>query len=113
MSKEMAVSIFFTDLQMLMAFVLYNILLTQWVYSGDLDSTIPFIGTKKWVQHYRFVYNVPIKKNWREWWVPGKHSGEDQVGGFVWELLGLTVVAVKGAGFKTSADQAQAMSEVV
>jgi len=29
---------------------------------------------------------MPILKNWREWWVPGKHKGEDQVGGFIWEL---------------------------
>lgn len=45
------------------------------------------------------------QKNWREWWIPGKHKGEDQVGGFIWELEGLTMVAVKAAGFKASADQ--------
>jgi hypothetical protein len=33
------------------------------------------------------------------------HKFEDQVGGFIWELEGLTMVTVKAAGFKASADQ--------
>lgn len=45
--------------------------------------------------------------------MPGKHKGEDQVGGFIWELEGLTFVAVKGAGFKAAQDQPVAMSEVL
>jgi hypothetical protein len=35
------------------------------------------------------------------------------VGGFIWELEGLTVVTVKGAGFKASFDQPAAMEEVL
>jgi len=27
---------------------------------------------------------MPVKRVWREWWVPGLHKGEDQVGGFIW-----------------------------
>lgn len=77
----------------------------MWVYSGDMDSTVPTIGTKSWIHYWKTINQVPIKKNWREWWIPGKHKGEDQVGGFIWELEGLTMVAVKAAGFKASADQ--------
>ena len=57
-----------------------------WVYSGDLDSSVPIIGTKKWVEEFKAEQGIPIKRNWREWWVPGKHKGEDQVGGMVWEF---------------------------
>jgi hypothetical protein len=53
---------------------------------------------------------MPVKKIWRDWWVPGKHAGEDQVGGFIWELRDLTFVSVKGAGYRTGFDQPQAMS---
>jgi|JI10StandDraft_1071094.scaffolds.fasta_scaffold3089154_1 hypothetical protein len=56
---------------------------------------------------------MPVKRIWREWWVPGRHKGEDQVGGFIWELRDLTVVTVKGAGFRAAYDQPQAMSEVL
>ena len=82
----------------------------QWVYSGDLDSTVPITGTKEWVQRLKDELNMPVRKVWREWWVHGQHSGEDQVGGFVWELRDLTLVTVKGAGFRTGLDQPQAVS---
>ena len=78
-----------------------------------MDSTIPAIGTKAWINYYRSVHQIPIKKNWREWWIPGKHKGEDQVGGFIWELEGLTMVLVKAAGFKASYDQPISLEEVL
>lgn len=78
-----------------------------------MDSTVPIIGTKKWLHNFKAEYQVPVRRNWREWWVPGKHKGEDQVGGFIWELEGLTFVAVKGAGFKAAQDQPVAMEEVL
>lgn len=56
---------------------------------------------------------MPVKKIWRDWWVPGKHAGEDQVGGFIWELRDLTFVSVKGAGYRSGFDQPQAMSEIL
>lgn len=56
---------------------------------------------------------MPIKRIWREWWVAGIHKGEDQVGGFIWELRDLTFVTVKGAGFRSGTDQADAMDEVL
>ena len=56
---------------------------------------------------------MPVKRIWREWWIPGTHKGEDQVGGFIWELRDLTFVTVKGAGFRAGYDQPQAMSEIL
>lgn len=56
---------------------------------------------------------MPVRRVWREWWVPGLHKGEDQVGGFIWELRDLTFVTVKGGGFRTGLDQPQAMSEIL
>ena len=56
---------------------------------------------------------MPVNKNWREWWVPGKHKGEDQVGGFVWELEGLTFASIKGSGLRAGIDQPEAMEEVL
>lgn len=55
-----------------------------WVFSGDLDSYIPITGTRRWVDELRHTLEMPVKRIWREWWVPGRHSGEDQVGGFIW-----------------------------
>lgn len=78
-----------------------------------MDSTVPVTGTKKWVNQYKTVYEVPIRKNWREWWIEGTHPGEDQVGGFIWELEGLTVVTVKAAGFKAGSDQPLSMEVVL
>jgi len=56
---------------------------------------------------------MPVKRIWREWWVPGQHKGEDQVGGFIWELRDFTFVTVKGAGFRAGVDQPKAMSEIL
>jgi hypothetical protein len=51
-----------------------------------MDSTVPITGTKVWLNHFKAQYEIPIRKNWREWWIPGRHKGEDQVGGFIWEM---------------------------
>ena len=47
----------------------------QWIYSGDVDSTVPIIGTKEWVQRLKDELSMPVKKVWREWWVHGRHGG--------------------------------------
>ena len=78
-----------------------------------MDSTVPTLGTKNWINYWKTLYQIPVRKNWREWWVPGKHKFEDQVGGFIWELQGLTMVTVKAAGFKASSDQPIGMQEVL
>lgn len=71
---------------------------------------MPIIGTKRWVDDLRHTLDMPVKRIWREWWVPGRHSGEDQVGGFIWELRDLTLVTVKAAGFRAAWDQPQALT---
>lgn len=35
------------------------------IFSGDLDSSIPIIGTKKWVARLREQLDIPVKKVWR------------------------------------------------
>jgi hypothetical protein len=78
-----------------------------------LDSKIPILSTKKWVRELKDDLSLPILKNWREWWVPGKHTGEDQVGGFIWEIEGLTLASIKGAGLRSGYDKPEAMAEVL
>lgn len=85
----------------------------QWVYSGDLDSFVPITGTKRWIGELRQQLSIPQKRVWREWWVPGRHVKEDQVGGFIWELRDLNFVSVKGAGFRAGTDQPKAMEEIL
>lgn len=71
----------------------------QFIYSGDLDSSVPIIGTKSWVSKLREELDIPVKKVWREWWTEGLHPYDDQVAGMVWELDTLTLATVKGSGF--------------
>lgn len=78
-----------------------------WVYSGDLDADVPITGTLTWLKRLREDYHLPIEEPWREWWVPGKHKHEDQVGGMIWGLRGLTFASVKGAGHMVPKDQKQ------
>jgi serine carboxypeptidase-like clade II len=59
---------------------------------------VPITGTKRWLHLLREELDLPEVRPWREWWVPGKHAGEDQIGGDTWELQGLTFASVKGAG---------------
>lgn len=40
-----------------------------------MDSTVPITGTKAWLNHFKTQYEIPIRKNWREWWIPGRHKG--------------------------------------
>jgi serine carboxypeptidase-like clade II len=46
-----------------------------------------------------------VEEQWREWWVPGLHKHEDQVGGMVWKLRGFTFASVKGAGHMVPHDK--------
>jgi carboxypeptidase C (cathepsin A) len=48
---------------------------------------------------------LPIVDPWREWWVPGFHKHEDQVGGMVWQLKDLTFASIKGAGHMVPKDK--------
>lgn len=79
--------------------------LRVWVYSGDNDANVPITGTLRWIELMKDVQGYPIIEPWREWWVPGLHKHEDQMGGMVWKLRGLTFVSVKGAGHMVPADK--------
>lgn len=76
-----------------------------WVYSGDVDADVPITGTINWLSKFREEFGIPVVQPWREWWVPGLHKHEDQVGGMVWELKGITFASVKGAGHMVPLDQ--------
>lgn len=54
------------------------------MFSGDVDADVPITGTLKWLDRLREEEGLPIMTPWREWWVPGFHKHEDQVGGMTW-----------------------------
>ncbi|XP_020530094.1 serine carboxypeptidase-like 7 isoform X2 [Amborella trichopoda] len=59
------------------------------IYSGDHDSSVPFIGTQAWIRSLEF----PIIDDWRAWLVDG------QVVGYTRKYTNnLTFATVKGAG---------------
>lgn len=88
---------------------LYPILINQglrvWVTSGDVDNSVPITGTLTWIPRLRDNEGIPVEEQWREWWVPGLHKHEDQVGGMVWKLRGFTFASVKGAGHMVPHDK--------
>lgn len=76
-----------------------------WITSGDVDNSVPITGTMHWIARMKDEFGVPIVEQWREWWVPGIHKHEDQVGGMVWKLRGFTFASVKGAGHMMPKDK--------
>jgi len=58
------------------------------IYSGDVDSVIPFLGTEKWIDSL----NLNVKENWRPW------MDDKQVGGYVKIYDGLTFISIRGSG---------------
>ena len=79
-----------------------------WIYSGDVDADVPTPGTIHWIQKFKEEQGIPILEPWREWWVKGLHTHEDQVGGMTWELRGLTFASVRGAGHMVPKDKRKA-----
>lgn len=45
--------------------------LYAYLYSGDHDAMIPFIGTQGWVRSLNF----PIVDDWRAWHLDGQSGG--------------------------------------
>lgn len=80
----------------------------MWVFSGDVDADVPITGTVHWLEKLRDEISLPVMEPWREWWIPGVHKHEDQVGGMVWKLKGLTFASVKGAGHMVARDKREA-----
>lgn len=76
-----------------------------WIYSGDIDANVPTLGTLKWINSLKDAEGIPVVEPWREWWVPGLHTHEDQMGGMVWKLRDMTFVSVKGAGHMVPSDK--------
>ncbi|XP_054799830.1 serine carboxypeptidase 1-like [Prosopis cineraria] len=59
-----------------------------WIYSGDTDGRVPVTSSKYSINRLNFPVEVP----WRPW-----YSG-NEVGGYVEQYKGLTIVTVRGAG---------------
>lgn len=76
-----------------------------WVFSGDVDADVPITGTLNWIHKLREQEGIPVEEPWREWWVPGLHKHEDQVGGMTWQLRNMTFASVKGAGHMVGRDK--------
>ncbi|RLM93374.1 serine carboxypeptidase-like 33 isoform X1 [Panicum miliaceum] len=67
-----------------------------WVYSGDVDGRVPFIGSRYWVE----ALGLPIKSQWQPWYLL-----ENQVAGRYVEYEGLTMATVRGAGHTVPQDK--------
>ncbi|XVE59733.1 hypothetical protein DITRI_Ditri05aG0070000 [Diplodiscus trichospermus] len=77
--------------------------LRVWLYSGDVDSVVPITSTRYGIN----TLNLPVKTAWRPW------SNNDEVGGYVEEYEGLTLVTVRGAGhFVPSYQPARALTMI-
>ncbi|KAK6272436.1 PREDICTED: serine carboxypeptidase II-3 [Theobroma cacao] len=77
--------------------------LRVWLYSGDVDAVVPITTTRYGIN----ILNPPIKTAWRSW------SNNDEVGGYVVEYEGLTLVTVREAGhFVPSYQPARALTMI-
>nr|CAB3473066.1 unnamed protein product [Digitaria exilis] len=63
-----------------------------WVYIGDVDGRVPFIGSRYWVD----ALGLPMKSQWQSWY------SKNQVAGSYVEYEGLTMATVRGAGTKVA-----------
>ncbi|TYI73475.1 hypothetical protein E1A91_D07G131100v1 [Gossypium mustelinum] len=74
-----------------------------WLYSGDVDSVVPITSTRYAINKLK----LPVKTAWRPW------SINDEVGGYVEEYEGLTLVTVRDAGhFVPSYHPARALTMI-
>jgi len=61
------------------------------IYSGDVDSCIPYIGTEQWVRALGYKITQP----WRPWTI----DGGSRMGGYtILYESGITFATVRGAG---------------
>jgi serine carboxypeptidase-like clade 2 len=67
-------------------------------FSGDVDGSVPTIGTQKWIAQLVSQYNIPITEPFQPFTVAGLQSDEPQTAGFVTNYQGFRFVQVKGAG---------------
>uniref|UniRef100_A0ACD5YXR1 Uncharacterized protein n=1 Tax=Avena sativa TaxID=4498 RepID=A0ACD5YXR1_AVESA len=66
-----------------------------WVYSGDVDGRVPFIGSRYCVE----ALGLPVKSHWQPWYL------NNQVAGRFVEYEGLTMATVRGAGHAVPQDK--------
>ena len=59
-----------------------------WIYTGDTDLVVPFVGTREWIKKL----GLPVIQKFRPWYL------NQQVAGFYEVYDKLTYVTVKGAG---------------
>jgi hypothetical protein len=76
-----------------------------WILSGDVDNSVPKTGIMRWLTRMKDEFGLLIEEQWREWWVPGLHRQEYQVGDMVLKLRGITLASVKGAGHMMRKDK--------
>ena len=63
------------------------------LYSGDTDAVVSLHNTQKALEQL----NLKVVKEWRSWYF-GTDPSQIQIGGYVEEYEGLTLVTVRGAG---------------
>ncbi|MBA0821692.1 hypothetical protein Goarm_018532 [Gossypium armourianum] len=78
--------------------------------SGDVDSVVPITSTRYAINKLK----LPVKTAWRPWSINDELlNGNKQVGGYVEEYEGLTLVTVRDAGhFVPSYQPARALTMI-
>lgn len=81
------------------------------VYSGDVDSCVPYLGTELTVLSFPFAQKTPIKDPWQSWHYVAREAPaiKNQVGGkFVQFGERLAYATVRGAGHMVPHDRSEA-----
>lgn len=64
---------------------------TNWrilIFSGDVDSAVPYLGTQRWIT----CLQAPLVKDWQNWYF------ESQVAGAYTTYQGISLLSIKGCG---------------
>ena len=69
-------------------------------FSGDNDALVPIQGTLYWFNKDRTDYKMAIRRSWRPW-----VSNDQNIAGMLWELDGMTLATVRGAGHMVPSDK--------
>jgi len=73
-------------------------------YSGDMDGSVPTIGTERWINGLGW----PVTSKWQPWFKYG------QVGGYHQEFdKSLTFISVHGAGHMVPQDQRESAYQIL
>lgn len=59
------------------------------VYSGDVDSSVNYQGTQRWINSLE----LPVVSEWKEWF-----ASDGQNAGFIKVYQNLTYLTIRGAG---------------